>query len=89
MKRIALLLPLALLVGCTTPVPVAPKWPTAPADLLVSCPDLKTLDPNNDKISVLIETVTDNYKEYYQCGDKVNGWITWYTQQQKLWKTIK
>ena len=78
-----------LLVGCATPVPVVPKWPTVPVELLVACPDLKTVDPNNDKISVLVETVVDNYKEYYQCGDKVESWIVWYSEQQKLWETIK
>jgi hypothetical protein len=89
MKKLAIILPLVLLVGCATPVPVVLKWPAVPAELLVACPDLKTVDPNNDKISVLVETVADNYKEYYQCGDKVEGWISWYNEQQKLWKTIK
>jgi hypothetical protein len=89
MKKLAIILPLMLLVGCATPVPVVSKWPTVPVELLVACPDLKTVDPNNDKISVLVETVVDNYKEYYQCGDKVESWIVWYSEQQKLWETIK
>jgi hypothetical protein len=89
MKKLAIILPLIVLAGCSTPVPVVPKWPDVPSELLAACPDLKTIDPTNDKISVLIENVTDNYKEYYQCGDKVNSWILWYTQQQKLWKTLK
>jgi|688.fasta_scaffold1742923_1 hypothetical protein len=89
MKRLAVILPLILLVGCATPVPVTPKWPAVPAELLAACPDLKTIDPKNEKISAFVEIVADNYKEYYQCSDKVSSWILWYNEQQKLWKTIK
>jgi len=76
------------LAGCTS-VPVAPNWPDVPKELLESCPDLKTVDSSNDKLSVVIDTVADNYNEYYVCKDKVNDWITWYNGQQKLWKTLK
>ena len=89
MKRLVLLLPTVLLTGCLATAPVVPKWPDVPKELLVACPDLKTIDPANNKISTLIETVADNYKEYYQCKDKVDDWITWYSGQQKLWETLK
>jgi hypothetical protein len=89
MKRLVLLLPTVLLTGCLATAPVVPKWPDVPKELLVACPDLKTVDPANNKISTLIETVADNYKEYYQCKDKVDDWITWYNGQQKLWETLK
>jgi hypothetical protein len=89
MKRLVLLLPVLLLTGCLATAPVVPKWPNVPKELLVACPDLKTVDATNDKLSTLVETVTDNYREYYQCSDKVNDWITWYNGQQKLWQTIK
>ena len=87
MKKLALIL-LVGLAGCQS-VPVIPKWPDVPTELLQSCPDLKTVDPKNDKLSVLVETVADNYKEYYGCKDKVDDWITWYKGQQDLWKLIK
>jgi hypothetical protein len=89
MKQLAVILSLVLLTGCATSVPVTPKWPAVSAELLIACPDLKTIDPKNDKISAFVETVADNYKEYYQCSDKVSNWIIWYNEQQKLWKTIK
>ena len=89
MKRLAVILSLTILTGCATPVPVTPKWPSVPSELLIACPDLKTIDPKNDKISAFVETVADNYKEYYQCSDKVSSWILWFNEQQKLWKTIK
>ena len=89
MKKLALLISAILLTGCATNVPVVPKWPAVPAELLESCPDLKTVDPQNDKLSAIVDTVADNYKEYYTCKDKVSDWATWYKQQQELWKTLK
>lgn len=88
MKRLALLILAVTLVGCST-APVIPKWPDVPKDLMEACPDLKTVDPQNDKLSVIIETVTDNYKQYYDCKAKVDDWITWYKGQQKIWETLK
>ena len=89
MKKLSLLISALILTGCATSVPVVPAWPEAPKELLESCPDLKTTEPSNDKLSVIVSTVTDNYQEYYKCKDKVDDWVTWYTSQQKLWKTLK
>jgi hypothetical protein len=89
MKKLVLLLPTILLTGCLATAPVVPKWPDVPKELIESCPDLKTVDASNDKLSVVLDTVTDNYKDYYGCKDKVNDWITWYNGQQKLWKSLK
>lgn len=89
MKKIILLLPTILLTGCLATAPVIPKWPDVPKELLEACPDLKPVDPKNQQLSVIVDTVADNYKEYYQCGDKVDDWITWYKGQQELWKTLK
>lgn len=87
MKKLALVL-VIVLAGCQS-VPVVPKWPEVPTELLQACPDLKTVDPKNDKLSVLVETVADNYKEYSGCKDKVDDWVTWYKGQQDLWKSLK
>ena len=87
MKYLSILLVLCL-SGCAA-VPVTPKWPDVPKELLEPCPDLKTVDPQNDKLSAIVDTVADNYKEYYGCKDKVTDWSTWYRDQQKLWKTLK
>ncbi len=89
MKRLALLLPAILLTGCLATAPVVPKWPEVPKELLEACPDLKTVDPKNDKLSLIVDTVADNYKEYYECKSKVDDWVTWYKGQQKLWETLK
>lgn len=89
MKRLALLLPVVLLTGCLATAPVVPKWPEVPAELLTACPDLKTVDPNNTQLSTVVEVVTDNYKQYYDCKAKVDDWITWYKGQQQIWETLK
>jgi len=89
MKRLVLLLPIVLLTGCLATAPVVPKWPEVPKELLESCPDLKTLEPDNTKLSTIIETVTDNYQQYYNCKDSVDSWIMWYKGQQDIWKTLK
>jgi hypothetical protein len=89
MKKLVLLLPIVLLTGCLATAPVVPKWPEVPKELLESCPDLKTLAPDNTKLSTIIETVTDNYQQYYNCKDNVDSWIMWYKGQQEIWKTLK
>jgi hypothetical protein len=89
MKKLVLLLSVIVLTGCATSVPVVAKWPDVPKELLESCPDLKTVEPQNDKLSAIVDTVADNYNEYYKCKDKVNDWAVWYKGQQELWKTLK
>ena len=88
MKKLALLILAVTLVGCST-APIVPKWPAVPDDLKQACPDLNTVDPSNDKLSVVIESVADNYKQYYDCKAKVNDWIEWYQGQQKIWEKLK
>jgi hypothetical protein len=89
MKKIAFLIPAFLLTGCLATAPVVPKWPEVPKELLEACPDLKTVDSKNDKLSTIVEVVTDNYKEYYDCRAQVDNWISWYKGQQKIWETLK
>lgn len=87
MKKLVLLALLAL-AGCST-APIVPKWPEVPAELKQTCPDLKTVEVDNDKLSVIVETVADNYKQYYDCKATVDDWITWYNGQQKIWEKLK
>jgi hypothetical protein len=89
MKRLVLLLPVILLTGCLATAPVVPKWPDVPKEILEACPDLKIVDPANNKLTTILDVVADNYSEYYGCKSKVEDWITWYNGQQKLWKTLK
>ena len=83
MKKIALLIPAFLLTGCLQTIP---KWPDVPTELLKACPDLQKAKDNDDKLSDLLITFTDNYKEYYDCKSKTDSWIEWYKGQQAIWK---
>ena len=85
-----LLFPLLILAGCSTTVPVTVKFPEAPKVLLENCPPLQTIDKQeNVSIIDITKNVTANYTTYYECGTKVENWIEWYNEQQKLWKTLK
>jgi len=86
--RVILIAMILFITGCTS-VPVIPKWPAVDKELLKSCPELKTVPNNNEKLSVVLESVVDNYESYYSCRDKVEYWILWYRGQQKIWETLK
>jgi len=86
MKKLILLLPL-LLTACITPD--ARKFPDIPPELKQACPDLQEIDPKTTKLSVVVDTVTTNYKEYHECRVKVDAWIEWYNGQKKIFESVK
>lgn len=73
-----------ILTGCTA-VPIKPKWPNVPEELLKTCSNLKLIETNTSKLSEVIEVVADNYSQYYDCKYKVDDWITWYTGQKNIY----
>jgi hypothetical protein len=87
MKSIVILLSLVL-VGCSTPVPLKPKFPEAPQILLEPCRSLKSLE-QNAKLSDVAKTVTENYHLYHDCSLKSSMWQEWYKTQRKLFEDIK
>jgi hypothetical protein len=84
-KRLILLLPVLLLTGCLATVPVKQQWPAVPEELLKACPDLLKVDPNTSKLSDVLQVVTDNYSQYYDCKSKVDDWIIWYNGQKDIY----
>jgi hypothetical protein len=86
MKRL-IIVAVLLIAGCTS-VPVMPKFPDVPKDMLVSCPDLKLI-PETTKLSEVLPVVVDNYGQYYTCKDSVDSWIDWYNSQKKIFDSIK
>lgn len=76
-----------LLCGCATPAPIAPKWPDVPDSLTNKCGPLK-LTPQTDKLSVVLDTVVDNYAAYHECALRVEGWNEWYTEQKKIYNEL-
>lgn len=88
MKYITFLLALTL-TGCSLfqkPVPVAPKWPDAVAELREKCPDLQTIEGDQVAITELLKTVVKNYTLYYECSLKNDNWNRWYNEQKKLYE---
>ena len=88
MKRLSLLLLPLLLTACLT-TPVARKFPDIPNDLKTACPDLAQMDPNTNKLSEVINTVTVNYSTYHECKIRVDAWIEWYKTQKTIFEEVK
>lgn len=79
---------LAFIVSGCTVVPVVPKFPDAPKELMVSCPQLEKLK-EEPLLSEVNKTVVRNYTTYYECAVKNDGWIEWYTKQRKIYEDLK
>ena len=77
-----------LLSGCSTVVPVAPKFPDAPDIALKTCPQLKKLE-DSAKLSDVAKTVTENYSTYYECAVRHDAFIEWYQIQKKIYEDLK
>jgi len=89
MKKIATILVLAILTGCTS-VPVITKFPDAPESLMSPAGKLTPLDTTKKvELSDIIENANENAGKYYALREKYNAWIEWYTSQKKIFDTIK
>jgi hypothetical protein len=87
MKRLALLLVILMMIGCST-VPVERKFPDVPKELMESCPDLKQTQ-STSKLSEVLTVVVENYGQYHECKLKANSWMDWYNTQKKIFNTVK
>jgi hypothetical protein len=84
MKYIVLI-SMLILTGCSSLVPVSPKFPTAPDTLLQSCPkELTSLSSTEASIIDVTKNVVKNYETYHICAEKNDAWIEWYTTQRKI-----
>lgn len=72
-----------LATGCSTVVPVTVKFPEAPEQLLVKCPQLEKLE-EEPKLSDIAKSITKNYTTYYECAVKNDSWIEWYKIQKEI-----
>ena len=88
MKKIALIIPCLFLAGCSTLIPVNRKFPEAPKELMVACPDLKKA-PETSKLSEVLKVVTQNYGQYNECRAKSDAWIEWYNAQKDIFESVK
>lgn len=83
-----IVIPLLLLTGCATSVPVKMSFPEAPTVLMEKCPELKFLN-EDAKLSDVAKTVSNNYTTYYECALKVESWIGWYQAQKVIYESVK
>ena len=83
----AIVVSLLLLTGCVA-TPVAREFPSVPANLTTACEAIADV-PATDKLSVVLSTVTKNYSQFKECSIKVNAWNTWYTEQKKIFDSVK
>jgi hypothetical protein len=79
----------ALLLGCSTTVPVTPRFPEAPAALKEKCESLQKIEGNQVAITEMLKVVVHNYALYYECSARVEGWKEWYETQKKIYESIK
>lgn len=84
-----LILSALILTGCTT-APVTTKFPDAPESIMSSCPsELITIKEEKILLSEFEKIVTKNYTTYYECAEKVTGWIEWYNKQKAVHNSVK
>lgn len=84
-----LLIPLLLLAGCSTTVPVVMKFPDAPAELTSQCPELEQTPADTKQLSKTLEVVVKNYSKYHECRAKVEAWIEWHKTQKQIYESVK
>lgn len=79
---------LVLLVGCSA-VPVARKFPEVPTAITEKCENLKKIEGDKVAITEMLKVIVHNYTLYYECSTKVEGWNDWYTEQKKIFDSVK
>lgn len=79
----------SVLAGCSTTVPLQPKFPEVPQALKERCENLKKIDGDSVAITEMLKIVIQNYALYYECSTKVDGWQDWYNEQKKIYESVK
>lgn len=83
-----------LLAGCAhnEVVPVPIKFPEGYTVGVKkeppSCLKLKTQEGEDIPIPVLLQTIAENYKLYYDCAEHVEKWNEWYRKQKENFEKI-
>jgi hypothetical protein len=90
MKKVLFILPF-FLASCAmfkTTVPVERHFPDAPKTLQEKCAELKTVQGEKVSITDMLKVVVENYRMYYECSTKVEGWQEWYIEQKKIFDEV-
>ncbi len=88
MKLLAVILAVTL-VGCSTVVPVKPKFPDPVKELTEQCKALQKVEGDKVAITDMLKVIISNYALYYECSAKVDGWNEWYNEQKKIYEGVK
>ena len=80
---------IALTLSACVSIPVERKFPKAPEELMVACPDLKIIPVGTTQLSVVADTVVANYGQYQLCQAKTNTWVDWYNKQKDIFESVK
>jgi PBP1b-binding outer membrane lipoprotein LpoB len=88
MKSAVLIFALVL-TGCSTVVPVKPKFPESVKELTEQCKALQKIEGDSVAITDMLKVIINNYALYYECSAKVDGWNEWYNEQKKIYEGIK
>jgi hypothetical protein len=87
--RLSFILILLLLSGCSTVPPSYQEWPQTAGGFIIPCSELELIAPGTDtderKLSEIAIIVTTNYAKYHECAAKVSAWISWYTEQKRIY----
>jgi hypothetical protein len=86
--KILLIIPVLLLVACSTTTPVKRNFPDVPEELKVACPDL-ILHESTTKLSEVVSGVVKNYGQYQECQIKAETWLDWYNKQKQIFESVK
>jgi hypothetical protein len=90
MKKLIMIIAVMLSACASTQVAtVKQPWPEVPDELKQPCIGLKLVDNDTTKLSEVLIVVTDNYAQYKECRDKVDGWLDWYSTQKKIYESVK
>jgi hypothetical protein len=90
MKRILLIIFISTLTACSTTAPVAMKFPDVPQVLKEPAGKLSPLDTSKKvELSDIIENANENAGKYYELRERYNAWIEWYTEQKKIFESVK
>ena len=87
MKNLILIPLCAILLGCTTPVPVERNFPNVPLELLDRSEPLKRI-PLDSQPSDVFKTVIENYGMYNDLRIKYDAWQTWYRTQKDIFDKV-
>lgn len=72
------------LSGCSTSVPVIPKWPEPPCSLEQPAP-LDTLKKGT-KLSDMLDVVNLNNGKHKDSNARLSAFISWYIENKKIFK---